>query len=137
MNADNYIKGQIAAYCIQEGHGAGGADKMIAIAHVLRNRVAAGWQGGDWMAVLENAAQNRAKVPPPLAGLDLRNGSVKAFLQAVDDIYAGAEEDELTGGALYYADLHDITNSWFLENIARDPINHPRTATVGLTAFFS
>jgi hypothetical protein len=136
MNADTYIKGQIAAYCIREGFDQGGVDNMLAIAFVLRNRVAAGWFGGDWMAVLETADNCRGTEKSLARGLNLREGSIKQFLQQVDDIYSGAAADELTEGALFYAELHHITRPEFVEDIVRNPESHPRVATVGLVAFF-
>jgi len=135
LNADTFIKGRLAEFCIREGIDAGGVDKMTAIAHVLRNRVDAGWHGGDWMRVLETAAEARGTEPPPLPYLNLRDSSVKLFMQRIDDIYHGAAEDE-TNGALFYADLHNLTNDWFLENVARDPAHHAHVATIGLTTFF-
>lgn len=135
MNADTFIKGQIANFCIHEAIDAGGSDNVAAIAFVLRNRVDAGWHGGDWMHILETAPGMRGTEPPPLEHLNLRDSTVKLFLQRIDDIYHGTEDDE-THGAVFYGQLHNITNPWFLANIARDPANHPRLANIGLTTFF-
>lgn len=136
MSGDTYIKGKIAAFCVDEAFEAGGADNMLAVAFVLRNRVAAGWHGGDWMKVLEHADTVRGNEKTFARDVDLRDGSIKAFLQQIDDIYSGAAEDELTAGALYYAELHKVADQGFLENVVRKPSSHPRVATVGLTAFF-
>lgn len=135
MNADTFIKGQLANFCIREAIGAGGIDNMIGVAHVLRNRVEAGWYGGDWMTALEEASISRGSMPANLSRLDLRKSEVKQFLQQIDDVYHGSDEDT-TNGALYYAEPHNITSDWFLHNIARDPANHPLRATIGLTSFF-
>jgi hypothetical protein len=136
VNADTLIKGRMALYCIDEAYHLGGVDNMLAVAFVLRNRVAAGWQGGDWMAVLDQADEVAGKKREIARGVDLRDGSIRQFLSAVDDIYIGSKADDLTNEALFYAELHTLTNDWFRENVVRKPENHPRVATVGMTAFF-
>lgn len=136
MNADTFIKGRLAAYCIDEAYHLGGVDNMFAVAFVLRNRMEAGWQGSDWMRVIEHAPTIAACSYGKAEGIDLRDSTLKQFLNAIDDVYSGNKPDNLTNGALFYAELHNLTNEWFRENVVRKPENHPRVATVGLTAFF-
>ena len=136
MNADNYIKGRLATFCIEECSKTGNVDNMLAVAFVLRNRVDAGWHGGDWLSVIEDAPKQRGNFPPPLVGLSLRDYHIKEFLRQIDDVYTGEAEDELTQGALYYAVLHTLTDEWFISNIVRNPNSHPRIAQVHLTSFF-
>lgn len=136
MTADNYIKGRLAAFCIDEGFAHGGLYNMVAVAHVLKNRVEAGWFGGDWMRVLEAAPSQRGTLRDIAREVDLRDGSIRLLFQAIDDIYSGTIEDNLTAGALFYADLHNLTNPEFKANVLQNPESHPRIATVGLTAFF-
>jgi hypothetical protein len=135
MNADTFIKARLADFSIREAAHSGGIDNMVGVAHVLRNRVNAGWHGGDWMRVLETAAALRGTEPPELPSLNLRDTTIKMFLQRVDGIYDDSEEDS-TNGALYYADLHNITIPSFIAQIARNPQSHPRVYSAGLTTFF-
>lgn len=134
MNADSYIKGRLAAFCIEEAQQS--EDNMVAVAHVLRNRVDGGWEGGDWMRMLDGAEKLRGSSRYRATGVDIQAVMIQRFLRQVDDIYDGSSTDELTNGALYYCELHNITNAWFLDSIVRDPESHPRLAQVGLTTFF-
>jgi hypothetical protein len=136
VNADTYIKGQLAAFCIEERWQNGDVMDMTAIAFVIRNRVNAGWHGGDWVRVLERSAELRGTVAAKPRGLDLQLYSIRKFLGAIDDIYDGSAEDDLTNEAFYYCELHQLTNLWLRDKIVRDPTNHPRVATVGTTALF-
>jgi hypothetical protein len=136
MNADTFIKAKLADFCIEERWMQGDAVDMESIAFVIRNRVQAGWAGGDWVRVLEKSIDLRGNVPARVAGLDLQRQDIRDFLSAIDSIYDGSAEDGSTNGALYYCNLHNLTNLWLRDNIVRDHQNHPRVATVGTTAFF-
>jgi len=136
MTIDNFIKGQLAAFAWREAHHHGGLDNMRAVAFVIRNRVQAGWNGGDWMAVLNHHGTIAAHIneaPYP----DLRNPYFRLLLQAIDDIYHNNANDELTLGAFFYAELGKIDSQWFIQNIVRDSEHHGRIAVVGPVTFFS
>lgn len=135
MNADNYIKAKLLDFCIEEKWRSGDEVDMIAIAHVIRNRVKAGWHGGDWIKVLEVSIELRPIERPRVRGLSLQEWTVRAFMKDIDDLYSGAMED-ITNGALYYAELHTVTNPRIRDVVLTDSRNHPRLATIGLTAFF-
>lgn len=134
MTPEQYIKGRMAAYAIDEGAMHGSADNIAAIAHVLKNRVDAGWHGGDWMRVIETAGSQVGTVYEA-EPVNLRVPQVRQFLIRADDIFRGDEEDFIAG-ALYYCELHDLNREWFRENITSQIADHPRIATVGLVAFF-
>ena len=135
MNNETFIKAQLAALAIQEGARHGGVHNMVAVAFVMRNRVDAGWYGGEWMDVIERAG-DRVGTFYPLQPINLRDSSVKAFLQRVDDIYDGSEEDEMTAGALFYCELHRVDREWFKQNVLKDRAEHPMTGSVGQVSFF-
>jgi hypothetical protein len=136
MNADSFIKARLADYVLDECWRQADVEEMTTIALVIRNRVDAGWRGGDWMAVIEDAPLKRYRDFARSRGVDLREYTVKQFFGRIDDIYSGEFADELTNGAVYYGQLHAVTNKWFMENIARDTTNHPRIAQIGLLSFF-
>lgn len=108
---------------------------MLAVLFVIRNRYRAGWQGGNWLALVQNADSISACIYPP-SKPDLSNLDFRKALATVDDIYSGFAADLLTEGALYYGELNKIENPWFLEKICRDLENHPMVATVGNVSFF-
>ena len=51
------------------------------------------------------------------------NKSFLKVLAELDPIYEGQGRDT-TNGALYFGDMNDVQNPWFLENIARNPEHH-------------
>jgi hypothetical protein len=138
MTAENFIKSQLALMAWREAHRYGGIDNMIAVAFVIRNRVKAGWHGGDWLDVMSNhytfSAEAQAASAQELP--DVRETHFRVVLQKIDDLFAGMMVDKMTEEALYYAELHNITREWFTINILRKPEEHPRIAQIGPVTFF-
>jgi hypothetical protein len=136
MTPEQYIKAQLAAFAHREAAHHGGSDNMLAVAFVIRNRQRAGWEGGNWMRILDSAPAFCGTVYPP-SSPDLRDLTFKMFLTQVEDIYSGMMPDKFTRGALFYCELNQCRNEWFADNILRDPTSHPRVATVGNVSFFT
>ena len=135
MMPDVYIKGQLAAYAIQQGARHGGVNNMAAVAMVMRNRAQAGWFGEDWMQILEHAAL-REGTHYPSVSVNLHDPSVRQFLQRIDDIFDGSEDVDLTDSALFYCELHRIDSGWFKQDVLKNREEHPMAATVGPVTFF-
>lgn len=136
MNADTFIKGRLAQFAIEEGARHGGTNNMVAAAFVMRNRVNAGWYGGEWMDVMLHAPERAGTRYTPWP-INLRDSSVRALLSRIDDIYDGSEEDRMTDGALFYGELHSVDNEWFKTNILKRREEHPLVASVGPVSFFA
>lgn len=121
----------------------------MAVAFAIRNRVNAGFWGGDWASVLSHHKDySSVSEQPPYAVPDPRIYSIQCLLQEIDGIFKGSRADDITipresvlakpaPPALYYGRLDQITSSHFLENIARKPDIHPRVAQVGMLTFFA
>jgi hypothetical protein len=145
MTYESYIKGKLVDFIVTEAYHHGGHEPMLAVAQVLANRVAAGWNGGDWLRVIDSAGDFRGTVWPADAHPprpDPRNGGFRELLRRVDDVYHGTADDtnvnnEQGQKALYYAELHNLNRPWFKENILNDLENHPRMASVGQMTFFA
>jgi len=135
MMPDAFIKGQLAAYAIQQGARHGGVNNMAAVAMVMHNRANAGWYGGDWMTILENASQREGTHYDPQP-VNLRDPSVRQFLQRVDDIFDDSEGTDLSGGALFYCELHKVDGKWFQQNVLKNKEDHRMVGTVGPVSFF-
>jgi hypothetical protein len=139
MTLDTYIRAQMARFAIEEGARHGGVNNMLAIVHVLRNRVFAGW--GDWLEVAETAAEKRATIYPPLATAarmsQIRSGNVRALLNRIDEVYTRADLSDLTGGALFYFEPGFPLAEWFKEQVIGRPEDHPRSAHIGQVWFFN
>lgn len=133
MTLDTYIRAQMARFAIREGHEYGGVNNMLAVAHVLRNRVFAGW--GDWLEVVTRAHEKRANIyTPPIP--NIRSSNVRIVLNRVDDIYSRADVNDLSGGAMFYADLGRPLAPWFEKEVLGRPEDHPRSSHVGPVFFF-
>ena len=124
-----------------------GEQCMTAIAFALRNRQRAGWEGGMWLKIIENANRIRYNTHTPNDGYpDLRDPGIHRFLARIDSIYDGSAPDTFTSSihptegprtGKYWAELDNITNEKFLQSVVRSPLAHPKTSTVGTLTFFA
>ena len=140
--------------CRQVGENAS-LEAVLAIAYVIRNRVRAGWEGGNWIKVMERAHLHAAHEPGPRVELDAESRVFQMMLRRVDDIYfaqnAGdwgdvggqaegglSMEDSLTERnheRLYWYWINRPVRPWFQENILADKKNHKRMTQLGLMIF--
>lgn len=142
MRAEEFIKSQVVLLAAREAAHHGGTDNMVAMMFVLRNRVHAGWHGGDWLKCMESWTATGGNMGS-IASLarehempDLREPEMRDILAAVDDIWTGHTLDHMTDGGLYYCELAQPITSWFQKNILDQPEAHPRVASVGPVDFF-
>jgi hypothetical protein len=141
MTFEAYVKGRLMDFVVREAYASGGVDPMLAVAQVLKNRVDAGWDGGDWLRVIEHAPEYIGTIQPTnIVHIDPRDGNFRALLGRIDEVYYGTADDanvnNESGKALYYAELHNINRDWFQERILSDLESHPRLASVGQLTFF-
>ena len=113
---------------------------MLAVAQVLANRVKAGWHGGDWMSVIENAPNHVGTVVHQSHKVSAKDLGFRDLLRKIDDVYYGVADDsnvnQPEASSLYYAQLNKVNRQWFRLNILDDLENHPRLAQVGPLTFF-
>ena len=147
MNRESFEKSQLFLQAWREA-GHLGEQCMTAIAFALRNRQRAGWEGGMWLKIIENADRIRYNTQAPNTGFpDLRDPGIYRFLARIDGIYDGSTPDTFTSCTQkfsdkvfigkYWADLSAITNEKFLQTVVRSPLAHPKTSTVGTLTFFA
>lgn len=117
-----------------------GVNGMLGVLYVVRNRYKA-W-GGSWSQVIDKHNQFSSISVlgdnETIAYPDPRDPSFLQILQLTDTVYDGTRPDNLTNGALYYADMSSKgyrVGGWFDVNIARNA-DHPRVATIGTTTYF-
>jgi hypothetical protein len=140
---ENYIKGKLVSFVVEEAFHYGGIAAMMGVAQVLKNRVDAGWHGGDWLGVIKTAPDFTGTTQ---AAFDFnpRDANFRIVLSQIDDIYHGTADDsnvnfEGEDGkivSLYYAELHNINRAWFRENIMGNLSHHPRVAQIAQLTFF-
>ena len=158
MTKVNYEKALLFMQCCREASHLG-EQAMLAVAFCLRNRQRNGFEGGDWLQIIQYCNRLRYNDAPPNNEFpDLRNPIIHRFLAKIDSVFDGSMPDVLTsctqfataltaqGNAAgltsgvatgkWYCELDKITNPEFLARIVRAPHDHPRTSTVGgLTIF--
>lgn len=134
MTIETYIRAMMVRFAVEEAQHCGGINNMLAVLHVLRNRVMAGW--GDWQEVVESAELRRGNIRP-LVKPNMRTNDVRIILNRVDEIYTRADTTDLVGGALFYIDQNLPVEEWFTREIIAHPDDHKRVAHVGPVWFFS
>ena len=145
MTYENYIKGMLATFAVEEAYRYGGTDCPLAVAQVLANRVTAGWHGGDWRKVILDAPSKRGTCYAQPFEYDTRESAFRQIITLIDDVYYGMADssnvnvdgEEGVVPALYYCVLHNVTSEWFRQSILGDLTNHPRIAVVGQLTFFA
>jgi spore germination cell wall hydrolase CwlJ-like protein len=136
MVIEDFEKGLLALVCWREARG-DGIEAMLAVAHVIHNRVKA-WgksyceviDGHDQFSSMTIAGDSQLLVWP-----DVRNPLFVQLLQKLDDAYAGTGDD-LTKGSIYYGNLANVTSGWFKSEIVGKPDQHPMKAIIGKQHFF-
>jgi hypothetical protein len=134
MTLEAYVRAQMARFAIEEAQRHGGINNMLAILHVLRNRVMAGW--GDWAEVTLNAPDRRGTIYPPGDQPNLKANNVRIVLNRVDEIYTRTDLVDLTGNALFYMDSNMPVADWFKREVLDRPEDHPRCCHIGPVWFF-
>jgi hypothetical protein len=141
MTTDTFVKAQLATFAYMEANHTGSLDAMLAVCFIIRNRVRAGWAGGDWNRVINFAHRHAAYELDTQEGPSLESEIFRRLLLQVDEIYQGTMQDNLTETkGLYYCDATERRRpmrDWFTTRIVRDPYNHPRIAQVGMFHIFS
>lgn len=149
MTTDSFVKAQLALLCWRNCPAGKPFQLLKCLALIERNRVRAGWHGGDWLAIIANdatfsaylGAEKLQQDAPPRderLGLfpDTRDDVFQRFLWEVDKVYDGSAADPMTEGALWWAELEKADRPFFLKKIARQPKEHPRVAQVGSLTLF-
>ena len=134
MTIETYTRAMMVRFAVEEGQRHGGVNNMLAILHVLRNRVLAGW--GSWQEVVDHAPYKRG-TSYPTSNMNMSTTDVRTILNRVDDIYTRADAHDLTGGALWYMDANFPVEEWFTREILGHPDDHKRTAHIGPVWFFA
>ncbi len=111
---------------------------------LIRNRVLAGWEGQNWLKLIQDYDKYSAN-PPSLPrvmvwGDPIRDDKFRRCLGIANSIYEGREKD-IIFGATRACRLNECSEE-FANKIVRpkDPLTglqvHPRVAQVGQSSFF-
>lgn len=120
-----------------------GLNGMLAVLHVIRNRMASRKFGKSWSDVIAGhhqfSSMTVAGDSQTVAYPEPRDPVFQKLLLLVDGIYDGMTQDKLTLNSLYYADLGSPSfnpDGWFAKVILADPEKYPRVAQIGTTTYF-
>jgi len=105
---------------------------------IVRNRVNAGWEDGQWLRLIERHDQYHFRDDKNPRILKLGNPHndmmFRRCLAAAENIYNNRERD-ITEGALWYGRLNECSEE-FKTKIVRQMSDHPMVATIGRNACF-
>lgn len=142
-------RAMLALYAVREAGPRGSLEEMRAVACCIRERVRAGWHDGSWMSVLEHAHLESGNTVEEPMRVDPNSRTLQRMLSEVDDIYYAQarhhteQDDGLTVEASiaehklkYWCFLNRPMRAWFVDNIVRDPKNHPNRGQMGNMMFY-
>lgn len=156
MTTNTLAQAMLVEFAVREAGTDASLDEMKAICYALRNRVRAGWHGGDWIACMEAAGESAGNERlVNLNRIEPQNRPLQMLLMQVEDIFFGARQqpdkgwggekvdpdaqgdslEAAIGTALYWVHIKREIRPWFVENIIRDHQNHPERTSLGLWRF--
>jgi len=155
VNVGALVVGQVAFFAYREGErlSPGCRDAKLGIAHVVRNRIEAGWDSGDWLKILAGMpihAANNVEEMDFKSYVDAWSQDFRWLHEKCEQLYEGRLTDEITASAdpkkafgagqsqraLFYGSLQSLTRQWFIDKIVHCPAEHPRLADAGTITFF-
>lgn len=104
---------------------------------IVRNRMLAGWEDGQWLRLIEKHDFWRFDDQPARVlklGDPHNNQLFRRCLAVAQNIYDGKERD-ITEGALWYGRLSECSQD-FKEKITRQMQDHPMVSTIGRNSCF-
>jgi len=115
---------------------------MLAVMQVICRRAAI-WYGGHEGSIHEavfgkNQFSSMSVPTDPEFNLEPLDGDASyGFCQGCAVAVIEGTQPDVTGAALYYANLKQVTSGWFVDNIVNNPSEHPQTAVIGRQTFFA
>jgi hypothetical protein len=157
MNFATFERALVASFAYREARRTGALDCMRAVCYILRNRVRSSWGDGTWLSVIAQSHLTSANFEPFVMGEVSANGTgepksmingfksddrlLQMIVRDVDDIYIGQDHfddrvrqvvcDDPKKPVLYYSFVDREPRPWFVENIIRQPKEHPHVGQIG------
>ena len=123
LRQDDFNKSQLVLTGWRYGREYGGHLPSLMIMGCLANRVRLGW--GSWLEVIDRIPNFAAEDAVPTGTPSIWEPNFVRLLHEVDHVYDGSGQD-LSKGALYWADLRRVERPWFKDNILGKADTHPR-----------
>jgi N-acetylmuramoyl-L-alanine amidase len=138
------------ALCVWKEARGEGQDGMAAVAHVILNRAR------RWYATTRDPIHNAVYAKNQFTSMSVSSDPefnlqpqpndlqyeyclffCKGLLSIENEAGVSGFAPDRTNGALYYADLKNVTSGWFFEHIVKAKQEHPLTATIGKHSFYA
>lgn len=141
LKSEFFIQAQLVSMAWRFANAYGGGPIIPQmIMSVFGNRFRAGQ--GSWLEVLERVPKYMAESElPELKYPSIWEPAFVKTLHSVDGVFEGSAQD-LSKGALYFADLNNVQRPWFKEHII-DAVDfstglrrHPQVANMNSLSFF-
>jgi hypothetical protein len=149
-------KAELALFAARAAGQGASLEQMKAICYVIRNRVRAGWHDGQWLTVMERAAEVSGNLRGLRVLLDPNSRTLQRLIADVDDIYyrpglSGREQGnttaqafaagmddlgEVLGRSLYWCFINQPMTPWFVEHVIHRPDQHPSRVQMGTMMFY-
>lgn len=120
-----------------------GLNGMMGVLFVLRNRVKKEFFGGSlYKNIIQHGQFSSMTIvgdSQTVAYPDPADPTFQKLMSMAPSILSGANEGDITAGALYYADLGSpayVKGGWFDKTIVNSS-QHERTAAIGSTLYFN
>ena len=114
----DYIKAHAVFTAWKYGSHYGGTDHMTGVLWVIKNRSDAGW--GSILHVVDTMEKWESAPPVTKTHPDQWDRRFVSLLNTVDSIFDHTAQDP-TNSALWFGDLTNVTNEYFLTNVCRSP----------------
>ena len=144
MTLNDLQRAALVLFAAREAGTDGSLDQMRTVAHVMVQRVAAGW-AENLLDTIESAEAAAAHLGAGYTRLGLNDRRVQMLAREVDEIVYGqsgseigrlcGRQDKECGPILYWAFLGRPMREWFKENVVRRPQEHRQRAQVGSTMY--
>lgn len=137
----NYTQNDLDSFClcIWRESRSEGIIGMRAVGHVIVNRVGAiGFPNTLHDVIYQKNAFTSMSVPSD-SQFNLRPSSTDIQYDNITSLapsILNGQDNDLTLGAHYYLNPVSATSGWFFNHIVSDPINHPKTVSIGRHDFY-
>jgi hypothetical protein len=136
---EQFQRARLVSFAYQEAARTGSLPAMKAVCYVIKNRVRAGWNDGNWLSVIEDADRTAGNDPEPYLPIAGNDRNFQNLMRDVEDIYYAVIEDDVSrvvGSSLFFQSIDRPSRQWFVDNIVGNPASHRRVTHIGSLVFF-
>jgi hypothetical protein len=141
MTLNDLQRAALVLFAAREAGPGGSLDQMMAVCHVIRNRMAAGW-ADNCLEVIADAELSRGNAEGAGRRMEVKDRALGMLARDIDEIFYGHADDEVAricgrqdkerGPLLYWYFIDRPVTEWFVTNIIRKPEEHRHRGILGL-----